>query len=735
MQKVILQLDLQEYIFSYESYLARKKPLFLEGDIHLHFKLIKELFHHQAIKQIPKLMNLDLSLASLQKSGVLQIEEIYSFVQIVEYFSYLKKTLLSEGLLRWMEKIVIPQNIYDICGYFNNKAEFKNSIDENFESINRSLSMIKEEINKTFKQIIHAKNINSYLVDYQVHYMNNREVLLLRSGFDKVIKGSIVGRSSGGFFYVTPKSVVQLKSKESELLSKKSELIYEYCKLISSFFKKNMFFLKFINSEFDRFDSYQARVNFAKDREMEFLLPKKSNKIEIEKFLHPALTTPKQISLNFNKQILIITGVNAGGKTMLLKSILSVVFLSKHLLPMSIDAHKSTIGSFKELFAILDDPQNVKSDISTFAGRMTQFAKLFSKHSTLVGVDEIELGTDADEAASLFKVIVEKLIARNMKVVITTHHKRLASLLATNKEVELLAAIYDEKNQKPTFRFLPGTIGKSYAFETALRYGIPATLVDEVREVYGEDKEKLNELIQKNIDLELKMREESDMLSSELEKIKKLKIELNDEKEKCKDEFYLVKSKMSIEYLKAIKEAKKAIKTNDSKDAHRYLNRAHEYKKVTFKPDEQIELPAILQVGDSVKYRETKGVLKSIKKHQAIIESDTMRLRVPLHALKKNSSLFKKNIKSKINISKENINSTAFLDLHGQRSYEAIENLDKFISDSLIQGYEELKVSHGIGTGKLSHAVKEFLKTHKSVESFSDAHPHEGGFGATIVKL
>ncbi len=735
MDKLLSQLDLQEYVSSYENYLARKKPLFLEGDIHLHHKLIREFFNHQSIKPIPELISLDRAIAVMQKSGVLRIEEIYAFVQIMNYFAYLKKALLSDGLVNWMEKIVIPENLFDICSYFDNKGELKNSIDETFESINRSLHHIKEDMSQALRRTMSGQKISSYLVDRQVHYINNQEALLLRGGFNHVIKGSVIGRSSSGFFYVTPESITKLKSKQNDLLAKKEELIYKYCKSISTTFTKSLFFLKFINREFDRFDAYQARVNFAKDKEMEFVLPKKSTEIKLEKFSHPALSDPKPISLDFTKQVLMITGVNAGGKTMLLKSILSAAFLSKYLLPMSIDSAKSTIGSFKELFAILDDPQNVKNDISTFAGRMTQFAGLFGKNSTLVGVDEIELGTDADEAASLFKVIIEKLIARNMKIIITTHHKRLASLLATNEQVELLAAIYDEKNQRPTFGFLQGTIGKSYAFETALRYGVPATLVSEAREVYGEDKEKLNELIQKNIDLELKMREQSSKLQSELEDIKRLKTNLKDEKEKHKEEFDLQKSKMNFEYTKAIKEAKEAIKTKDSKEAHRHLNRAHEYKKATHKSESVEQKPIPLKVGDTIKYSGSRGILKAIKKNQATIECDGITLRVPLNTLKRSGNAPKSAAKSKVTVSKQNANSTVVLDLHGQRGEEAVENLDKFISDALINGYDELHIYHGIGTGKLAYAVREFLKIHPSVESFKDAPPNQGGFGATLVKL
>jgi len=735
MNEILSKLDLKEYTDSYEAYLARPKPLFLEGDIHLHYKLIKELFNHQSIKPIPDMINLDRSIAILQKSGVLRLEEIYAYVKIIRYFSYLKKVFLDDALSNWIQKIVVPKNIFDIGEFFNDNGEFKNSIDETFESISRSLHLIKEDMSVALRRTMSGQKIGAYLVDRQVHYINNEEALLVRGGFNHVLRGSVVGRSSSGFFYVTPESIIKLKSKQNNLLAKKEELIYKYCKSISTTFSKELFFLKFINREFDRFDAYQARVNFAKEGNLEFVLPKKNTQLKLERFSHPALRDPKPITLDFTKQVLMITGVNAGGKTMLLKSIMSAAFMSKYLLPMKIDANKSTIGSFKELYAVLDDPQNVKNDISTFAGRMTQFAGLFGKRNTLVGVDEIELGTDADEAASLFKIIIEKLMQRDMKIVITTHHKRLASLMATNEQVELLAAIYDENNQRPTYAFLEGTIGKSYAFETALRYGIPATVIKEAREIYGDDKEKLNDLIQKNIDLELKMRAKDEKLNRELEEITRLKENLKDEKQTHKDDFNVLKSKMNFEYTKAIKEAKDAIKTKDSKEAHRHLNKAHEYKKATHKAplNEQIAIP--LKVGDRVKYGGSKGFLKSIKKDIAMIECDGIQLRVPLSTLKRTGNAPKKSQKVRITVSKSGANSTILLDLHGQRGEEAVENLDKFISDALIQGYEELRVYHGIGTGKLSYAVRKFLETHPSVESYTDAPPNQGGFGATIVKL
>lgn len=734
MDILLSKLDLADYASSFAVFLAREKPLFMEGDIHLHYELILELENVVSLAEVPPVVPLDRALSLLQKNGVLRIEEIFAFVRIINYFVYLKTILLENKLGSWMQKIIIPDTFLDICDYFDTKGAFKPNIDKQFASIQKSLQIIKEEMQTTLKRSMSGEKISAYLVDRQVYFINNQEALLVRGGFNHVLKGNIIGRSSAGFFYVTPESIAKLKTKQSDLLSSLEALIYKYCKEISGVFAKNFLFLKFINKEFDRFDAYAARVVFAKQKNMSFVLPHKGHAIRLSKFCHPALGDPKPISIDFSRQVLMITGVNAGGKTMLLKSIISAAFLAKYLLPMKIDAHNSQIGSFKELYAILDDPQNVKNDISTFAGRMSQFAQLLRKKSTLAGIDEIELGTDADEAASLFKILIEQLIDKEMKIVITTHHKRLASLLATHPQVELLAAIYDAKNQRPTYGFLQGTIGKSYAFETALRYGIPAALIAKAREVYGEDKEKLNDLIQKNIDLELSMRSGANELEEKLADMQRRTNQLIDLKEQYQEEFASLRQQLSKEYKEAIFEAKEAIRAKDVAQAHRHLNNANQIKKAI--QEKVVDMkPIPLVVGDKIKYASSRGVLRGIKKDIALIECDGINLRVPLGTLKRSGNA-PKLPKGRVKIeARATASGGVLLDLHGLRSEEAVEKLDKFISDALINGFDEVKVYHGIGTGKLAFAVREFLKSHPSVVSFGDASIYDGGFGATIVKL
>jgi DNA mismatch repair protein MutS2 len=737
MQSIIKKLDLEDYLENLQSLFAREKSIAIEGDINIHFALINEILKYE-FKTPPKLENLDRPLALLQKQGVLKLYEIYEFIKIVKYFLYLKRFTLENKLEAWIDKIIVPTNIENLCEIFDDKGQILQGFNEDFDSVNQNLYNNKVNIKDALHKVINGKNLQPYLVDHQVHLVHGEQTLLVRGGFNHVLKAKVLDRSTGGFFFVLPHSISNLKQKQSDLENLKSEIVYKICQEYSILFRNNLMFLKFINKEFDRFDHYISRVHFAKENDRIFILPSKSHKEQkLVDFKHPALKNPKPVSIDFTKNIIMVTGVNAGGKTMLLKSILSAVYMSKYLIPYNC-GNKTRIGSYKDIQAVLDDPQSVKNDISTFAGRMVEFSKLFVKSDVIVGVDEIELGTDSDEAASLFKVIIEELEHKNIKIIITTHHKRLAALMAKNEQTQLIAALYDEENRKPTYSFLEGTIGKSYAFETASRYGIPHGVVQKAKTVYGDDKDKLNDLIERSSQLERELSAKIKDLDKQIVIQKKLNSQLNDKKENADKQINEQKNILSKQYQEAINEAKKIIKTTDTKDSHRILNNAN--KKISAIKTQKIQEPVELKVGDRVKYNNTKGVLISIKGSKATIDTDQgMKLQVKLIELRPSGQQVKaKKIpnKKKVKVTIEKPKDGFIkLDLHGQRANEACENLDKFISDSLINGFDEILVYHGIGTGKLSYAVREFLDAHPSIISYEDAPAYLGGFGAKVIKL
>jgi len=721
---MLKKLDLEDYINKLKSLFAREKSYIIEGDIRKNFEYIKRL-SNKDFKAPSEVKNLDRELIHLKKFGSLSHNQIFEFIKIINYFIYLKSRNWQD-LTEWFDKIKIPDEIMKITKHYNEKGEVVGF--EEIDIINKKIKEVKSSIRQQLYKYINSKKLEPFLVDRQIHLHSNEETLLLRGGFNKVLDAEILGRSNSGFFYVFPRGVEKLKKELDSLESKKEEILFQIAKDFSNTFRKWVKFLDFINNEFDKFDAIQARVFMAKNENLEFIIPSKTKKMYLRNFCHPALHECKPINLEWDKQVLIVTGVNAGGKTMLLKSILAASFMSKYLLPMKI-RENSIIPHFKNIKAIIDDPQNVKNDISTFAGRVKEFKEVFNKENLLIGVDEIELGTDANEAASLFKVIIEEIMKKN-RIVITTHHKRLASLLAQNEEVELLAAVYDEKNQKPTYEFIKGTIGKSYAFETAKRYGIPLNIINKAKQEYSEDLEKLDALIEKSAELEFIQKQKIKELQSELEDVNFLKESLLRQKQEFNETIQKEKEKLLKEYNDAIKAAKEAIKAKSIQDAHRKLNEANKIKSKIKAPVREIKKE--FKPGDKVKYRSSVGEIIDIKGKNALVEFDGKKLYVPKSELTHYLLPFRKQTKiykpkpAKIDIK---------LDLHGLRLEEALEKTEKYLNDAALAGLEEVIIYHGLGKGILAKGITDLLKNHPLVKEFKDAPPHMGGYGAKLVRL
>ena len=219
MQNILKKLDLIDYIDSFSKLMAREKSIILEGDINLHFKLINELSKFD-IKAPNKIENLDSPLMHIQKQGILRTDDIFEFIKIINYFRYLKKFSFDGKLHEWIDKIVIPNDVIKICDYFDEKANLKDGINEDFDNVKYAISKNKEIIKQSLYKIINSPKIRTYLVDSQVHYINSEEALLVRGGFNHVLKGSVINRSSSGFFYVIPHSISELKQKQSDLKNK-----------------------------------------------------------------------------------------------------------------------------------------------------------------------------------------------------------------------------------------------------------------------------------------------------------------------------------------------------------------------------------------------------------------------------------------------------------------------------------------------------------------------------------
>jgi DNA mismatch repair protein MutS2 len=733
-EKTIIQkLDLETFIGNFQSFYAREKPIDMMGDINQHHRYIMALSSVQ-FPPMKEVQNLDRELNLIKKQGVLGLKEIYAFVTMIGYFNSLKATTLPEPVGKWIREIDVPEEIADILLYFTDEGNINPQREPELYDIEKALKQNKSELKDKLYRVAHSSTLKDYLVDNQVHFLNGEETLLVRGGFNKMIKASVVGRSSGGFFYILPQSISHLKEKEATLLSRKEEVIYRYCQTFSAIFSKWHLFMRFINREYDKFDHYQARVLFARAYDFNFILPTKNKVVKLGAFCHPAIDNPKPVNINLDKNVMLITGVNAGGKTMLLKSLLSSVYMSKNLLPFKCNPEKTEIGHFKSIEAIIDDPQSVKNDISTFAGRMVEFSKLFDKSGAIVGVDEIELGTDSDEAASLFRVMLDELKEKEIIFIVTTHHKRLASLMSVDDDVELIAALYDEEKRVPTYTFLQGSIGKSYAFETAQRYGIPEYLVQKAKEIYGEDKENLNELIEKSTTLEREMRLKIAKIDDELKVISKKKENLENIEDRLNEQHRKAIATLENRYNAATKRALEAMKVKESTEGRRLLNDAYKHKERSKQAKKATQPDRIeIQVGNRVKYRSSKGDVLSIRGEEATIEVDGLKMRVPLSQLRYIGALPKPKKKPQTQVSVEKSGRGAIsIKLLGCFADEAIDKLDVFLSDALVAGFSEVEIIHGTGTGVLKRVIIDYLKSYPKLQSF---YGQKGNLGITVVNL
>jgi DNA mismatch repair protein MutS2 len=287
----------------------------------------------------------------------------------------------------------------------------------------------------------------------------------------------------------------------------------------------------------------------------------------------------------------------------------------------------------------------------------------------------------------------------------------------------------------PTYTFLQGSIGKSYAFETAQRYGIPSDVVAKAREVHGEDKERLNELIERSTILESQMRQKIQALELEKAKLDKKHARLEELEMDLRQKYESSTNTLELAYKEAISKAQDAARAKESTESRRLLNEAFKakaQKKDTDIIEDKTKEP--LKTGDRIKYRSHKGELLAISGNNATIEVDGMKMRVPLSMLKKiyeTTPLPKPKI-PKVTANVEKSGASVSIKLIGMFGDEAIDALDRFISDALVHNLHEVQVIHGGGKGILAKLVSEYLSSHPKIAKF---YRMPGNLGITVVEL
>ena len=453
-----------------------------------------------------------------------------------------------------------------------------------------------------------------------------------------------------------------------------------------------------------------------------------------------------------DQKIIVITGPNAGGKTVVLKTVglLSLLLQSGIHIPVNPD---SNFHLFKNILIDIGDEQSIEDDLSTFSSHLNNLKNILNlaDENSLVILDEIGTGTDPVEGSALASAVLMKLRDICALVFASTHHGSL-KIIANSETGFINAAMeFDHEQLKPTYRFKLGVPGSSYAFEIARRSGIEDAVINSASNFMDSDKYKLeyfiSELEEKSNKLEEKLKQLeiensrlsglSNLYKNNIERLEKEKKEILKTAKSDADDFLEGVNKKVESVIKHIREtgAQKEV----IKEAKKIIADLKNETEKLYAPEVVLEAKiSDFSVGTfvSIKNTSTSGkiILIDGDKRKALIESGAIKMQVDLNDLVIDHS--KKEDKPELHNHNFKQPVTQYrLDIRGKKPEEADFEILKFIDDSYMTGQQRAEILHGKGTGVLKKTVKEILDKHEKVKNYYFAPIEFGGDGITIVEL
>lgn len=472
---------------------------------------------------------------------------------------------------------------------------------------------------------------------------------------------------------------------------------------------------------------------------------------------------PLSLQLSSSNRVLMITGPNAGGKSVAMKTLGLLVMMTQS--GFGIPAKEGArLPVFSQLFVDLGDDQNIEQDLSTFSSRLAwiRYVSPRLNKSTLILIDEAASGTDPEEGSAIYQSFLEQVLLAKAQAVATTHHGSL-KVFAHNTEGALNAAMeFDQSNLAPTYRLLLGQPGSSFAFDIARRMGVQKSLLDRARSILGDSKNNLETLI---TELETERQDvERYRLETETQ-LRKAKAQvreyeqraatLNREREKIRakavrEAEHIIKDankrvERTIRELREAEAGKEAIK-KAKEDVSIYeqelgkLNERFEQKELARAERQDGDLRGKPKIGDWVRLRggQSAGELVELKGAKAVVQVDGLSLNTDIKKL------------VRVHPPKRKIRGIHFqadtapvpvgglntrLDLRGRRGEDAIKELEHYLDRAVQNGLSKVDIIHGKGEGILSKLVHQYLMKRDHVSHFDFAPADQGGHGCTMVEL
>ena len=644
----------------------------------------------------------------------------------------------------------------------------KDSASAELRRIRRGIESARDGIRKQVDAVL-GRLPDDVVQDRLVTLRGGRFVIPVRENQRHRVKGMVHDQSSSGAtLFIEPMVTVELNNKLRQLELAAEREVKRILKALTGQVAEASEMLAWNVEMLGRFDAAHAKASLCRDLDCTPPDFNTDGRVVLRGARHPLLMrrltdgdesealVPLDITLGDEDGCtLVLTGPNAGGKTVALKTVGLLALMAQAGLPVPAQLH-SELPVFSGIFADIGDAQSIENDLSTFSSHVQNLVRI-CRHAdarSLVLLDEVGASTDPDQGAALAMALLKSLTDRGTRTIATTHHGALKAFAHATPNVMNGSMTFDAATLRPTYRLRLKIPGSSYAFEIARRLEMPQDIVDEARRIAGSDVGRVESLIadldetyeayREELDHASRDREETQALQADYElrlgEVKKREREL---KRSAQQEAQRILNDANALIERTVRQIReRGADTASIRQAHDEVRSSRQALSEALSVPQDTESTQPLKAGDRVWVQnfEKEGIVVDARRSagRALVEMGKVRVEISLEDLEplasKPSPAEPARKKAGVGLSRSREVSPE-VDLRGLTSEEAIDVVDKYVDDLYVARMEHATIIHGKGTGALRKAVGQFLKNHAFIKSQRLGGMSEGGNGVTVVTL
>lgn len=729
---------------------------------------ISQIYNKHRMTSLSGLAKISTYIHRAKIGGVLSVSELNVIKRLIQiqnqYKTFYNNLLNEEETINYpilndrMEQLPVLSDLYQSIHQKCDTYDLYDNASYELQGIRSKISSTNQRIKQNLDKIVKSQANQKKLSDAIVTVRNERNVIPVKAEYRQDFNGIVHDQSaSGQTLYIEPSSIVEMSNQISRL---KNDEAIERERILSALtveVAEEADACLISESIMGQIDFLTAKARYAssiKGTKPQFT---KDRTVYLPKAFHPLLDKQTVVAntIEFAQDIetVIITGPNTGGKTVTLKTLgLIIVMAQSGILIPTLDG--SQLSIFENVYCDIGDEQSIEQSLSTFSSHMKNIVEILqdTTKNSLILFDELGAGTDPSEGAALAMSILDHVHEIGSLVMATTHYPELKAYSYNREGVMNASVEFDVNTLSPTYKLLMGVPGRSNAFDISKKLGLNMKVIQKAKSMIGQDEQEINEMIaslesnskrvdEQRIELDYLLREAQDThdaLAKQYEQYQNHEKQLmNEAKEKANQR---VKSatKEADDILKELRELRDQkgadVKEHELIDKKKQLDDQYEAK--SLKQNVQKKKWDEINAGDEVKvltYGQKGEVLELIDNNEAVVQMGIIKMKLPLEDLEKTKKTKSEPTKM---IKRENRQSIKMeLDLRGYRYDEAMVAVDQYLDQAVLSNYEQVYIIHGKGTGALQKGVQNHLKRHKSVASYRNGMPSEGGFGVTVVEI